>query len=446
MGEQGTVAAGPRRRGPSALHSSRVARERAVEQLVNIARAIGVVLGIVQFGLFEGYLPGTRPAGILFAFGYGATALWSRHRLATLEDFDRIRALTLQTLVLDTALLGSTAIVLAYQDDPTNLLLMVLPVLEAAMKRQVVGALACSLVAMVVEIGRVVTRTVVHDLPVEPAESTFLIGMLILIGLFAGGVTRQQIAAQDDLAVVNDRLSGALAVEAEMREAQRRLEGLRHDFVTITTHEIRTPVTVIKATIETLQSGAGTARREELLATADRQVDRLVRVLDDLEVVRRLDEAGVGVTARRLAVLPVVTSALDELGVHEPGRVVRTDLPDDLEVWADAALLQTVLRCLIQNALTHGGGQDVVVRGGHQDGETHLDVSDAGPGIPVQARARVFERFATVNTQHHQQGAGIGLPLARELTRLMGGDVLLLDEQRTTFRVRLRTDERQPVA
>ncbi len=549
------AAAGRRTR----LLESRVDREVFIESLVNKARWVGVVLGIVQFGFFSDYLPGVRPVGLAIGLGYGVVAAWSSRELRRRAgDLERLRRLTTTTLATDSAMLATTALVLAYQDDPTNLFLMVLPMLEAAMKRQLPGAMALTAAAISVEVGRVLLRVRVHDLPVEPANSTFFAGMLLIIGLFVGGMVRLQVAAQEQLARSNDRLeamrqllrsgldsfsggtglqqilqeaveglalrcavvrtpgtapvawppgaareavvdvvarelvpgtvdevdhvdgkgrrwralplaeaadgtaalvvgladaegavedadalhaelraviraSAALAVEDEMRAARASLDRLRHDVVAITTHEIRTPVTVIKAAVETMRRSVAPGREHELLAAVAGASDRLEDVVENLQVIQRLDEGDFGTKLANVDVGAVLLDVANLVG------------DDDVEVarlgaaiaWADAKLVHTVLKCLVENALTHGNGSDVRVDAFVDGGDVVVDVSDAGPGIPAQARQRVFERFAAASAVHHHRGAGIGLPLARELARLMDGDVALLDEERTTFRFRL---------
>ncbi len=548
----------------SSLLDSRIQRELYTERLVNTARLIGVVLGFVQFGLFTDYPAGVREVGLVIGVLYGVIAVASRRELARRTTLEAIRQLTTATLLADAVLLATTALMLAYQSDPTNLFLMVLVLLEASMKRQVRGAMWMAGAGILVEIGRVLLRAEVHALPVKPAESTFFAGMLILIALFAGGTVRLQVAAQDDLARSNDRLramrrllrsgidsfsggtglqqilaeaveglalrsaivrpahgaavawpaeatidpvvevlarelsllgeqtpgpregvdhvdgqgrvwralslsrgpdgeailvmelsnqdgarqdadalqaelqavlraSTALAVEEEMHSARERLDRLRHDVVAVTTHEIRTPVTIIKAAVESIQRGVAPTRHGELVGTIEAATVRLEGVVENLQLVQRLDS---GTFATHLGRVDV-GAALADVAHMVAQSPVSIDRLVDSRAWADADLVHTVLRCLVDNAVTHGLGREVRLEA-FVDGELIIvDVSDAGPGVPMQARQRIFERFAAASAANHHRGAGIGLPLARELARLMDGDVDLLDVERTTFRLHL---------
>lgn len=211
-----------------------------------------------------------------------------------------------------------------------------------------------------------------------------------------------------------------------------RLEAMRRDFVANASHELRTPVAAIRASIEALLAGA--AEEPEagpaLLGAIRRNALRLSQVVEDLLDLSRLDDPGAALPLGPVDVAPVVRDVLDE---SRPAAVRRsitleTRLPPDLPARTHAGALAQVLLNLVDNALkyTPEGGR-VTVEGRAAGDRVHLSVTDTGPGIPPLHRDRIFERFYRVDTARSRAlgGTGLGLAIVKHLADRLEGEVRL---------------------
>lgn len=239
-----------------------------------------------------------------------------------------------------------------------------------------------------------------------------------------------------------------LALTARAVRRERAARRLRDEFIANVTHEVRTPLTSVLLHGEMLADEATDAeRRLEHAEVVRAEGARLAALVDDL-----LDFAALERGTRRLEPVPVdlARACRDALA---PYRVMAerdgTELACDVEGAAPVALadgtgLARILANLVGNAWKHGRpSRDgatgrIRMRVCEVEGRPAVEVRDDGPGIPASERGRVFERFARGRTAGATQGAGIGLALARDLARAMGGDLEGLDAPgETVFRLTL---------
>jgi two-component system sensor histidine kinase KdpD len=162
--------------------------------------------------------------------------------------------------------------------------------------------------------------------------------------------------------------------------------------------------------------------RAELLATAEESLDRLTALVANLLDMSRLQAGALGMTPVSVGLEDVVPRALDELG--PAGRRVEVRLPDDLAaVRADPGLLDRVLVNVVGNALRYSppARPPVIAGGVSGNGRIALRVIDYGPGVPAEARDRIFQAFQRLGDRDNHNGVGLGLALSRGLTEAMGG-------------------------
>lgn len=218
-------------------------------------------------------------------------------------------------------------------------------------------------------------------------------------------------------------------VGAQAADAQRRADAteLRSQLLSAVGHDLRTPLASIKAAAGSLRDptpALSAADRAELAATVEESADRLTGVVDNL-----LDSSRIATGAVTPALEParydeVVAPALR--GLDDAGRV-RVELPDDLpEVSADPGLLERVIANLVDNALRHGRGSPVTVRGSAHGARVELRVVDTGPGLPPDRADRLFAPFQRLGDRE-PRGLGLGLSVARGFTGLMGGTLTAED-------------------
>ena len=214
-----------------------------------------------------------------------------------------------------------------------------------------------------------------------------------------------------------DRLAGALKL-------QRR-------FMTDASHQLRTPVSVVRTTAQVTlgrDSRSKSEYREALTIIAD-QAQRLSRMVDDMLLMALADAGG----------RPLQTSEfyLDEL-VHECARSaqalglseevdVDVSVPGEVVFNGDEELLRQMLLNLLSNAVRHAvtttGPARVDVTVEVTDAEVRIVIDDTGPGIAASDRERVFERFVRIDVVGSRAGGGLGLPIARWVAEAHGGSV-----------------------
>ncbi len=209
-----------------------------------------------------------------------------------------------------------------------------------------------------------------------------------------------------------------------------RLEGAadrQRQFVSDASHELRSPLTVIRTRVEVAELQSDGADWADVGHTVLREVDRLDDMVADLLALARLDETG-GVLSERKDV------DLDELVNAETARLRALDvIVDDSGVGAarvqgDRAALTRLVRNLADNAARHARST-VAVSVVSEPGEAIVRVDDDGAGVPVADRDRVFERFTRLDEGRTRAvgGAGLGLALVRAVAIAHGGSVRVLD-------------------
>ena len=206
------------------------------------------------------------------------------------------------------------------------------------------------------------------------------------------------------------------------------LEGRRQvRFIDSVTHELKSPLASLKLCVETLDRRALTEeKRHELRAMMLDDIDRLSAFIDDVLQASRVgydsgDRAWAEVDLRNLMERCVSRVRARH---NAPAGSLVVDAPTGLRVLTDETALEVVLRNLLDNAVKYSPNEVFVVVHAHQEGDrVHLHVRDRGIGIPTQHIKRIFDRFyrAPVEPVNAQRGTGLGLYVASQLVRQMGG-------------------------
>jgi two-component system sensor histidine kinase KdpD len=205
---------------------------------------------------------------------------------------------------------------------------------------------------------------------------------------------------------------------------------LRTALLQAVSHDLRTPLASIKASVSSLrQHDIHWSEREvdEFLATIEEETDRLASLVGNLLDMSRLQAGAVEPTLRPVGLEEVVPAAL--AGVDDGSGRIDIDVPEALPtVRADPALLERVVANLVQNALTSSPvDQRVLVTAGTINDRVDLRIIDRGKGIPVAERERVFEPFHRLDDKASGPNVGLGLAVARGFVRAMDGELLLDD-------------------
>jgi signal transduction histidine kinase len=222
-----------------------------------------------------------------------------------------------------------------------------------------------------------------------------------------------------------ERLEGAL-------EHERELSRVKDDFAAVVSHELRTPLTSIQGYIKTvlqLEDDLGDAQRRSFLQAADRQGERLRRLIEQLLAVARLESHVEPLSVALVDLDEVTRQVVDELRPLAHGHTFdlrfHTGLP---VVETDEAKLHQILSNLVENALKYSPPDTrVTIKAVHVDGGIEVSVHDEGPGIPAEEQARVFDRFYQVDSSPTRKvgGTGLGLYICRKMAEAIGGRVWL---------------------
>jgi signal transduction histidine kinase len=223
---------------------------------------------------------------------------------------------------------------------------------------------------------------------------------------------------------------GRLAREAEAQiESLRAIDEARASLVAVVTHELRTPLAVVRAYLELLGGAArdgGAAQAPGWERSALDQVERVDRTVDSILASLRTFPSGAPAIGP-LDLARVVDETLEELGPILRRHQLQSAFTErPLRATGSAELLSRLLEYLLENAAKYAPAEGRIdVYGWRADDRAYLAITDDGPGIPVAWRERIFEPF--VRLDDSPRGAGIGLFAARRLARSMGGDLRVED-------------------
>jgi two-component system, OmpR family, sensor histidine kinase KdpD len=234
-------------------------------------------------------------------------------------------------------------------------------------------------------------------------------------------------------ALVTAQLADAARRGAETaREAAfaRRSDELKTALLRAVTHNLRTPLASIKASVSGLRqpSAAYTPEdRAELLAEIEEEADRLDRLVTNLLDASRLEAGAITLRQRPQDLRELVCAVVDRLEPKLDGHPVQVEIPEELPpVTCDYAQIDQVVANLLENAVNHTPpGTPVMARACLDGSSVRVEVLDRGPGIPTADRERVFRPFERGRTR--APGSGLGLTIARGFVEAHGGRLWLED-------------------
>jgi signal transduction histidine kinase len=211
------------------------------------------------------------------------------------------------------------------------------------------------------------------------------------------------------------------------------LERSRRDLVANVSHELKTPITAIRAHLENLADGIEQPDRETMQVMLN-QTERLGRLVDQLLDLSKLESGEVALQIEPMPLAPVIDQVLSEFSVGRAVTDVELDaqVPDDLLVEADRERIHQVVFNLVDNAVrfTPPGGA-VTIRAWREDDRVGVEVSDTGVGVAPEHLSRLFERFYRADPARSRDdggGTGIGLAIARSIVEGHGGRIVATSE------------------
>jgi signal transduction histidine kinase len=209
-------------------------------------------------------------------------------------------------------------------------------------------------------------------------------------------------------------------------------------------HELRTPVSVVRTAAEVMLSRErrDEAEYREALAIVGGESRRLGRLVDDMLVLARADSGGYKAVFTDIDLGDLADECVRDLLVLANARdiTLSSKVPRGIFVRGDDVLLRRLLVNLISNAIAYTPANGVIGVSSRIDGDfCELHVSDSGSGIPPEDRERIFSRFVRLNPAREAGGSGLGLAIARWIAEMHGGTLRVAESgpQGTTFIARL---------
>lgn len=250
---------------------------------------------------------------------------------------------------------------------------------------------------------------------------------------------------------LRDQIQAQALAQQALREADRR----KDEFLATLAHELRNPLAPISTGLQLLNSGLDEQRAPRVRRMMERQVNQLVRLINDLLDVSRIATGKVVLQRNRVDMRAVVESALESCqpAIVAAEHTLRVHLPDTA-VWvmADEARLEQVICNLVNNSCKYTAKRGNILVTLKQEGEHAIaKVIDDGLGIPPDMLPMVFEMFTQIdrNLDRAQGGLGIGLSLVRSLMELHGGEVRAEsagERAGSTFTISLRVVREESLA
>ncbi len=216
---------------------------------------------------------------------------------------------------------------------------------------------------------------------------------------------------------------------------QETLETTRQKFISNVSHELKTPVAIIRLAAENLQAGHQvTSEGEGSLSSILRASERMSLLLQDVAELSRIETGALHLEPVDLDPLAFSRQLLEDVALPARSRRVRLDLvlptgTPGLRCKADPLRLHQLLDNLLSNAIKFSPeGATVTLKVAPDGDHVRWTVVDEGPGIPLNEQGRIFERFWRSERMRAIPGTGLGLSIVKHLARLMGGDVQVESE------------------
>ncbi|HLJ23164.1 MAG TPA: DUF4118 domain-containing protein [Candidatus Acidoferrales bacterium] len=252
------------------------------------------------------------------------------------------------------------------------------------------------------------------------------------MGISGPVLSRESLEAMGTLIAVAVERAHAIEMVGKT-EAAREGERLKSALLDAITHDFRTPLTSMKASVTTLLSPANLdgGQRDELLHIIDEECDRLNRLVGEAAEMARLEAGEVKLQMESVRVDDLIAGALDVCKGVLGTRPIRLELKNpDLAVRADVARAKEVLVHLIQNAnLYSSADHAITISAEEREQFVQFSVADQGPGIGEAELGLIFDKFYRGADQRYRvQGTGMGLPIAKAIVEAHGGTIGVISQ------------------
>lgn len=242
---------------------------------------------------------------------------------------------------------------------------------------------------------------------------------------------------QYKLSQSHEKLEAALAREIEYNSLQKK-------FVSLVSHEFRTPLSIIDGTAQRLLRSKKPLTQDDMEARVEKvrsAVTRMTGLIDTTLYASRLDDGKIDLKIASCDIWELLREVCHRQSEIAPSHRIQITLDDrPTEVFADAKLIDQVFTNLLSNAVKYAPNAPIIeVRGWSDGADALITITDFGIGIPEEDLPHMFERFFRSKTTEGFSGTGIGLSVVKEFIQMHGGTVIVdsLEGEGATFTVRL---------
>lgn len=287
------------------------------------------------------------------------------------------------------------------------------------------------------------TGEFIHRLERELSGSVGAATAHAMVGQLAGGEAvsvEELIAVADETAQIMEysaqlekKSNELTATAAELRRANQKLTLLsqqKDDFLSQVSHELRTPMTSIRSFSEIIRSDES-IDRDRLIhfsSIINEESQRLTRLLDEILDLSFLESGRIKLNLIETTIKEVIDQALSATSViaeDSGANIIRDERLEAMEIITDRDRLSQVFINLIINSIKYAGEKKTVIEISHNilGEKLNIFVTDNGPGIPLNERQIIFEKFSRLSGKSGSTGVGLGLPISLEIMQHLGGDL-----------------------
>ncbi len=242
-----------------------------------------------------------------------------------------------------------------------------------------------------------------------------------------------RLAAVTDL---TDRIKGE--EDRVLYEASQSAIQMRDEFLSIASHELKTPLTNIKLhaqmALRSVKKGdlsvLEPAKMQDFIQQTDRQADRLARLVEEMLDVSRISAGKLSIEPEDVDLTELVNEVVRtfEVSIRQSRSAVQVESQGPSRASVDRFRMEQVVSNLLSNAVKYGEGKPIRVRLENSDHEARISVEDQGPGISIENQARIFQRFERAASPRKVGGLGLGLYIAKDIVEAHHGHIELQSE------------------
>jgi PAS domain S-box-containing protein len=261
-------------------------------------------------------------------------------------------------------------------------------------------------------------------------------------------ITQRKLAEEEILKINADLENKVTERTLELTEALKReqeLSEMKSRFVSMASHEFRTPLSAILSSISLVDHYKTVDQAEKRKKHIDRikaSVRNLTDILDDFLSLDKLEQGKTEVICQELSLQEFIKDIVEEMEgmVRKKNQNIHVNFNGPGEVYQDKKILRNILLNLLSNAVKYSPeGKDIYVEVGEKGDQAIFSVRDEGIGIPEEAQKELFGKFFRASNAYAIQGTGLGLNIVKKYVELLGGNISFVSKENegSTFRVEI---------